>query len=186
MSEICEMLEYVNNHADVDMCRTMFVGDFNARLGSLSDDSMTNARGTWFKGEVLDGCQLKRCNPIGDMKWTSINSNGKGIPDHLLVSADADFLINDFRVREECAVGGSDHRPLIWSVHASRMYNIPIISRWNRGRLKHPTYAKRYSDVLHATFFDTFTELITLAQSFESMNVGDVRPADALPGSRRK
>lgn len=179
VSEICEMLEYVNNHADVDMCRTMFVGDFNARLGSLSDDSMTNARGTWFKGEVLDGCQLKRCNPIGDMKWTSINSNGKGIPDHLLVSADADFLIIDFRVREECAVGGSDHRPLIWSVHASRMYNIPIISRWNRGRLKHPTYAKRYSDVLHATFFDTFTELITLAQSFESMNVGDVRPANA-------
>ena len=160
-SEIMDMLTYVCERDDVDLDRTMFIGDFNARLGGMTSDKTTNTRGTWFKEKVLKDFGLSICKPV-EGKWTTVTASGTGVTDLLLCSLDSTCNVSDLRVHEKYDVGGSDHRPLSWSVHRHRTYELPTIERWNLSRMKQPYYSAKLSEALHGSFFHAFESMINL------------------------
>lgn len=171
--EILEMFKYILDHEEVDLEYTMFVGDFNARMMALTGDTHQNARGTWFEKHVLDAFQLNCVKPVKG-KWTTITNTGRGITDHLLCCPDSMCLVEDLCVHDDVDMDGSDHRPMTWSVHKHREYELPTIVRWNLNRLKQPKYAEKYSQVLHETFFDAFREMVALCQDVNACELDDV------------
>lgn len=171
--EILEMFKYIYEHDEVDIEYTMFVGDYNARMMALTGDSYQNARGTWFEKHVLESFQLQCVKPVKG-KWTTITSTGRGITDHLLCCQDSMCLVEDLCVHDDVDMDGSDHRPMTWSVHMHKEYEMPTIVRWNLNRLKQPHYAQKFSQVLHETFYDAFNDMIALVQGANACEVDDV------------
>lgn len=161
--EIAVMMNTVSNLPKVSADNLMVVGDFNARMGEASGDSLKCARGKWFLDEFLDLYGLERIRPASG-KWTTVNAQGKGITDHALRLVDSDVVMEDLTVHEQCDLDGSDHRPLTWSVHTFRSFVLPTITRWHLARLKDEVYAEQLSKILQNTFFKAFEKMIQLYQ----------------------
>lgn len=162
--EIVEFFSFLHECKEIVWENLLVVGDFNARMGSITGDSKSNERGPFFRDDILRDFALRLVSPIRG-KWTTIVSNGKGITDLLLCGVESDVMRhNDLRVHEECNLYGSDHRPLSWSVPLLREYRIPRFTRYNRSKLEKAEYSSTYSNALHASFIDIFSHFIMLHQ----------------------
>ena len=138
---ISELLELAGELTNNGARRCVIAGDLNARSEELSSDHTTNTRGRRLE-EALPTSEFRVQHPISG-RWTSFSGGGFGIPDLVL----ANFPIRDLRVHEQESCGGSDHRPLTFTIHIQPP-NAKLIDRWNIRRLSKPQVAKRYADTL--------------------------------------
>jgi hypothetical protein len=104
---------------------TIVMGDFNAH--GLQQDKV-NARGTWMKAHLRES-SLVRINPSRG-KWTTINSTGMGITDHIFTNRHT-LLKFDLTVDESQSFGGSDHRLLELEVSNVEPMNENFVERFN-------------------------------------------------------
>ena len=157
------MFEQLREHPEVCWERTVFVGDLNAKTRLLGC-AHPNTRGAWFQKDVLEGHCLRVVAPERG-RWTTVTSTGKGVTDLVMTSIEAQQdLVSNLTVHESCDLGGSDHRPLTWGMGTARVTPMPTIVRWNVSRLRDASYARLFSDVLHAGFNEALTQTLALAQ----------------------
>ena len=117
--------------------RVVAAGDFNARSEELTGDHDSSPRGHMLE-EALEGSELRVQLPVAG-KWTSITS-GVGIPDMVM----AYFPIADLVLHEHADCGGSDHRPLTFSVDADDPPPPPP-SRWAVAKLQEDAKAAAFA-----------------------------------------
>ena len=122
-------------------CKCIIAGDLNARSKELTGDHHTNARGKLLE-TVLESSDFQVQQPTKG-KWTSFTHNGMGVPDLVL----ANFQIHDLVVHEQDACGGSDHRPLTFTVPDTRP-KTKLVERWNICRLTKLGVIEKYAKAL--------------------------------------
>ena len=161
---ISELLELAGELTNNGARRCVIAGDLNARSEELSSDHTTNTRGRRLE-EVLTDSEFRVQQPISG-RWTSFSGGGFGIPDLVL----ANFPIRDLRVHEQESCGGSDHRPLTFTIH-TQPPNSKLVDRWNIRRLSKPPVAKRYAQAL---WTDTQLQHITTQcqEALDAVNGG--------------
>ena len=124
----------------------VILGDFNARLGSLTGDHSSNRRGTILTN-YLNANLLFAARPTSG-KYTTFNSEGQGITDIVLSNGPP---IQDLTVYEQESLGGSDHRPLCFNIELSDALPDKHFSRWNVRKLSRLCDLERYSNLLKDT-----------------------------------
>jgi hypothetical protein len=112
--DFTELMESSQKHSDNWSFPVTIVGDFNARH-KFTGDHVNSKRGLELYKLLLE-YPLNYCFPFTG-KFTTINSTGgKGITDLILTSQiNADFN-KTITVHEQESLGGSDHRPLTFSI----------------------------------------------------------------------
>ena len=173
--EIVEMFDYILEHEEVDLERTIITGDFNARMKQITGDHNSNERGNWFIKEILDNFGIRWQKPVKGT-YTTMKHNGQGITDLVLCSEHTVCDIRDLIVHSDNCMDGSDHKPLSWKLPLQQEYEIPVIERWNLNRFKIQKYKDEFSDALYRSFHDTFKKILNLNYSFDSINENEVRP----------
>lgn len=146
----------------------ILMGDFNARLGALTNDTMTNQRGPFFMRTVFNF--PLNVHVAGSGRFTTFANAGAGVTD-LVISNDVN--IRDFRIWENEPLGGSDHRPLTFEIHI----NTPMekqFTRWNVKNLMHGQNRLHFLSYLEHT-------AALVSQSLDDINevLGD-SPQDAV------
>ena len=101
VSEICE----VSGNEDP----IFLVGDLNMRLGTLTDDTVTNLRSNIR--HTMQELGLLWIRPDSG-KWTVCTSRGRSIVDYIFANQEAKKLVLMSKVCKEDYVAGSDHRML--------------------------------------------------------------------------
>lgn len=154
--EILEFVSFLYDCEEIVWEKLMIVGDFNARLGDITGDSVSNDRKTFFRDQILQAFGLHIVPTTSDWKYTTVTSTGNGITDLLLCSAESSIVFdgNGVKVDKNESFCGSDHRPLSWSVQLLKTYSIPRFSRYNRARLDNPEYSRLFTKALNESFFD--------------------------------
>lgn len=109
---------------------TIILGDFNAH--GFQDDK-PNTRGSWMLKQ-LKGSAVQRLNPAKG-KWTTINSTGKGINDHVFISKTTRSCPT-LTVDEDQSFGGSDHRLLEVTLQRPKEAVLEYVERYNLSKLK--------------------------------------------------
>jgi hypothetical protein len=140
------------------------VGDFNSRHQTFGDHS-SSTRGTELLSYIHD-FPLEHCTPPQSGLFTTINtSGGKGVTDLLFTSQPA--LIDSFAIFESESLGGSDHRPLVWSIDILEPPLTLTRKRWNLAKFaKEPELIDCYRSELKNTFpDDLFSEKLSLIET---------------------
>ena len=119
-----DLLELADSLVNAGANKCIIAGDLNARSERLTSDHSTNDRGRKLEA-ALEGSTFWVQQPTNG-KWTSFNGGGHGIPDLVL----ANFHIRDLEVHERETCGGSDHRPLTFSV-PDQPPKSKLVERWN-------------------------------------------------------
>ncbi len=109
---------------------TIILGDFNAH--GLQGDK-PNTRGSWLVKQ-LKGSAVQRLTPSKG-KWTTINSTGKGINDHVFTSKTTRSCPT-LTVDEAQSFGGSDHRLLEVTLQRPKEAAVEYVERYNLLKLK--------------------------------------------------
>lgn len=123
--------------------KCVIAGDLNARSGNLASDHRTNTRGRQLETALAESVfQVQRPAP-GKGKWTSFSRDGHGIPDLVL----ANFPIWDIQVHERATCGGSDHRPITFTI-PDQTPKAKLVERWNIRRLTKPGVEAQYAEAL--------------------------------------
>lgn len=172
-SAIVDMVETVLDQDTVALERLIFVGDFNARMSSVTGDSHDNTRGCWFKRAILDEFNLEYVRPVSGL-WTTITPTGKGVTDLVLRYRSDNAFVHNLTVHESCDMNGSDHRPLTWCLDMLQTFPNRQVERWNIARLGQPEYHRALTVQLHSTFFSAFSDMIR-----EHQNLPDVLDPNA-------
>jgi hypothetical protein len=136
-----DLVDLANSLVDAGASRCVIAGDLNARSMALAGDHLTNTRGRNLEA-ALDGSTFLVQRPVSG-QWTSFNGGGHGIPDLVI----ANFPIKDVTVHEHESCGGSDHRPLTFTV-PDQPPTSKLVERWNIRRLLLPWVEKKYNEAL--------------------------------------
>ncbi|KAJ3224749.1 hypothetical protein HDU78_010855, partial [Chytriomyces hyalinus] len=160
-----DMLQKAETLSEGFTLRCLLVGDLNARMTDAGD-SLTNARGTYLQQELTNSGLALQTPESG--KWTSWAGGGRGIPDIILSS----FPVSNFTVHERESLGGSDHRPMTFSVPLEVEPTPKSFVRWNVRRLTTAKYHQRYAEELQSTQQEVLDRLELLRMRLESPTVG--------------
>ena len=107
----------------------ILIGDFNARMGGFSRDSSTNTRGRQLMELVQKYPFILQKPVVG--KYTTRTHNGQGITD-LVFTNEVD--IQDYTVHENKSLGGSDHRPITFTI-PNLVLTEKFFKRWHVRKL---------------------------------------------------
>ena len=92
---------------------TLLLGDFNARLGSVTNDGRTpNRRGMALLNRLLDSSAILQRPTQGN--YTTFSTFGRSVTDHII---SLNVESHNYVVHESAAIGGSDHRPLTLNLY---------------------------------------------------------------------
>ncbi|KAJ3376396.1 hypothetical protein HDU80_004090, partial [Chytriomyces hyalinus] len=160
-----DMLQKAETLSDGFTLRCLLVGDLNARMMDAGD-SVTNARGTYLQQELANSGLALQIPESG--KWTSWSGGGRGIPDVILSS----FPVLDLTVHERESLGGSDHRPMTFSVPLEVDPAPKSFARWNVRRLTTAKYHQRFANELESTQQEVMDHLELLRLHLESPAAG--------------
>ena len=147
MVDLLETLRSMSN----DWQKPVFVvGDFNARHSSFGDHS-TLKRGTDLY-QLLQDFPVTHCKPENSQFTTVTTTGGKGVTDLLLSSHP--HLIDSVAVFGNESLGGSDHRPIVWTFSSIAMHPAnDNRQRWNLHRfIKEPSTISNYQQELISHF----------------------------------
>jgi Reverse transcriptase (RNA-dependent DNA polymerase) len=151
-SELFKFWERLNDITQQGTIPTFVVGDFNARLGSYSNDTTLNSRGRRLLSLLSTEWQVV---PPSHGRWTSGirrqtlpsdqqhehlrtgTGNGSGIPDHLIVSQSALPLLEDYYI-EPIAPVETDHLPLVFTITIPHVLPKAPFCRWHTVALQRP------------------------------------------------
>ena len=142
-TQIQELIQLAEQLSQEGARRCVIAGDLNAHSRLLTEDHDTNTRGFLLE-EALADSEFQVQRPIKG-KWTSFANAGHSIPDMVI----ANFPIEDLVVHENESLGGSDHRPLTFTVPTEDPME-KLVDRWNIRRLAKPSIRKKYVEALHA------------------------------------
>ena len=117
-----------------EMMNTFIVGDLNARAEEYGD-SITNSRGRWLSERLDEWAHMERIEPTRG-KWTSINSQGRGVTDHVLCGRDVDLEEVEVVVDEDESMGFSDHRVIEVKWKVTTATGGPTRDMWNINKLR--------------------------------------------------
>ena len=144
-SKLTEILDKAADLSDNFSKRCVVLGDLNARLAELGD-SITNTRGRFLRDE-LDNYPLEIQLPM-EGKWTTFAGGGCGITDLVL----ANFNIQSIVVHEKESLGGSDHRPLTFTLEVDDLVEDRNFKRWNVRKLAKAVYQEQYQQLLSNSY----------------------------------
>jgi hypothetical protein len=147
MVDLLETLRSMSN----DWQKPVFVvGDFNARHSSFGDHS-TLKRGTDLY-QLLQDFPVVHCKPETTQFTTVTSTGGKGVTDLLLCSQAQ--LVESLTVFENESLGGSDHRPIVWTFNPEAIHETyDKRQRWNLHRfIKEPSIIMDYQQELIRRF----------------------------------
>lgn len=119
----------------------IIVGDLNARIGSLVGDTSTNRRGSKLLSFLAD--TVLSVIPSSNLVPTSYSYGGSGVPDLVLGTGQS----IDVEIIERETLGGSDHRPMILTIHDTSL-NYTGFTRWNIRRLQDEDVRTKYQQAL--------------------------------------
>lgn len=134
--EFLDMLESLQ-HEEV-----IVVGDMNARLGAVSNDTSYNQRGRRMLAHMCDAQYYLQAPSQG--RFTSYSATGNGIPDHVLTM---NREITDYTIRNHTPALG-DHTPLQFKIN-EQWLNEQEYQRWNMRRLEDENLRQTYHDTLN-------------------------------------
>src|SRR4051794_21087509 len=123
--------------SDEGRTKCVIVGDLNARSKTLTGDHTNNTRGRLLETALNNSTFIVQKPTAG--KWTTFGGNGYGITDIVI----SNFAIHDLVIHQDERLGGSDHRPLTFSVPAA---NTPrkLVDRWDVRKLTKVEVRQRY------------------------------------------
>lgn len=130
-----ELFEAVELHAH-DAQEVVMLGDFNARMGALTEDTVLNQRGRKLRDELEDSGFFV-CRPTKG-RLTSFGGTGGGVTDLVIASIGAHAAMQELVVHEKTKLGGSDHRPLTFELQLGETRPRKEFSRWNVRKLMEP------------------------------------------------
>ena len=119
-----ELLAFAESIIGDRQTRCVITGDLNARSEALFGDHTSNTRGRHLD-TLLHNSTFQPQVPVAG-KWTSFNEHGYGIPDVVL----ANFEVQDLVVHEGESCGGSNHRPLTFTIPDTPTPP-KSVNRWN-------------------------------------------------------
>ena len=124
----------------------VIVGDLNARMGRYSEDSARNTRGRLMVND-LEARQWMLQKPIRG-RYTSYGpSGGAGITDIVISATD---IVKEYVVHSAESLGGSDHRPLHFSIQPEQL-PAKSFERWNIRLLAKEDVREKYWSHLRDT-----------------------------------
>lgn len=149
-SKLVELLETLRTFSS-DWRKPVFaVGDFNARHYSFGDHSSLK-RGNDLVQLLLD-FPVSHCKPENTQFTTFTSTGGKGVTDLLLSSHP--HLVDSLTIFENESLGGSDHRPLVWTFGSVSTHETNDKRQgWNLHRfIKEPSTVTDYQQELIRRF----------------------------------
>jgi hypothetical protein len=130
-----ELFEQVELHAG-DEKEVLLLGDFNARMGTLTEDSVLTRRGRKLAA-CLDDSRFFVCRPTYGRN-TTVTRHGGGVTDLVIASVGTHAAMQSLIVHEKARLGGSDHRPLTFSLSLRAQRVRKEFARWNVRKLMDP------------------------------------------------
>jgi len=146
--------------------RITIFGDFNARMEETGD-SITSRRGRMC-AELMEQNFLETQKPT-EGKWTTfaLQVQGRSITDLVITNG---HNVDSFKVWEDESLGGSDHRPLTFTIPLEKVENAAY-SRWNVRKLALPEIREQYSKHLEKTMDDTLVRMKNCATVNQTWNI---------------
>ncbi len=126
LDALFEQIEELSNHFEKEV---ILLGDFNARMGEAVGDGATNPRGHRLRDCLTDSPLFRNEPTLG--KFTTWTHTGHGITDHVISTLALQPRIRQLTVHEHASLGGSDHRPLTFSLEGVRLQRSAAFSRWH-------------------------------------------------------
>lgn len=134
----------------------VILGDFNAHLGELNGDHSTNGRGKLLKKWLKEERNLEfRVELPTTGKWTTFGHGGMGITD-IVITRNTD--IAEYTIWEDESLGGSDHRPLTFSI-GGEAPRARQFERWNIRALSNKREAELWRNYIKTTHRRTIDQL---------------------------
>lgn len=131
------------------------MGDFNARLGKISNDHNSNTRGTILTNYILE-------NPIflwnaEQGRFTTFCHSGYGssVTDLILTNG---IQPTEITIHEENSLGGSDHRPITFAIQTNAVPEREF-TRYNVRRIADLQVQQRYDIRLKRTLQETLQNM---------------------------
>lgn len=137
-----EFMDKAEEYSTNNNQQCVLLGDFNARMRHRTGDSKTNARGIQFSS-LLDDSPFNIILP-SEGKYTSVTKEGRGITDLVLTS---DTEISNLIIHETESLGGSDHRPLTFSIITSNLEKREF-QRWNIRKFATDKVKEKYMETI--------------------------------------
>jgi hypothetical protein len=137
--------EFIEKATEIAGTRDLILaGDWNARVGALANDTLVCARGRLLIEQLTENNLILAApeNP----GWTCMNHRGQSVVDHIITNS---ATILDYSILND-SLGGSDHRPLIFSI-PSGPDTKKKFQRWNIRKLSDNSTAETYKNNLAAT-----------------------------------
>jgi hypothetical protein len=135
--ELTDTFEYVDTLAgNIILC-----GDFNCRLGHISNDNVKEKRGELCLQYMTDA-NLTLEHPE-EGRWTSNSHLGRGIPDHIFTNGTP---ITKYSILYGVAI--SDHWPLCFKATTQMAREIKPFTRWNVRLFTEQTVKEDYDRLL--------------------------------------
>jgi hypothetical protein len=153
-----EFLERADHFSSAFDSQCVLLGDFNARVGQVSRDSVETPRGRHLLN-LLDQSPLS-IHPFTTGRFTTFSGGGMGVTDLVLSN---NVEIQDLQVHETETLGGSDHRPLTFEI-ADAVDRDKDFSRWNVRKLAESEVRIAYSDALEHQKMELLAEIETISQ----------------------
>lgn len=132
----------------------IFMGDFNARMGAFSGDRIMTTRGRQLFNFLAESPITFWKPEVG--RFTSYGNGGAGVTDLVLTSGIRPL---ELTIHEGNSLGGSDHRPLTFSVN-TRAPPPRAFERWNVRKLADPEVQERYRLLLEAAWPEYMARMI--------------------------
>jgi Reverse transcriptase (RNA-dependent DNA polymerase)/Endonuclease-reverse transcriptase len=144
---IDKTLEHANTNPII------LLGDFNSRMGNITNDTLTNSRGRIFS-ELLEDTNFdinipdEGCFTSFSLRQVGAQGVGAGVTDLIITR---DIAVTNFIVHSNNNLGGSDHRPLTCEIPLKQPPPLRKYCRWNIRKLQDDIIAQEYLDLLEET-----------------------------------
>lgn len=139
----------------------ILMGDFNARMGQFSGDTAVNTRGTRFINYLAESAISLWRSEEG--RFTSISSHGGRGVTELVLSNGIEPI--EIKVHEENSLGGSDHRPVTFTINTAAA-RPRAFERWNVRKL-----ADRAVQLAYTTYLrDSLEQALARMRSVEGID----------------
>lgn len=132
----------------------ILVGDWNARIGAMANDTHTCARGRILIEQLAEKDLILESPESG--LWTCMNCRGQSVVDHLLTNGTD---IREYHIMKD-SIGGSDHRPLIFKLNVDANAIPRSFCRWDIRKLAEETVANKYRIELEKNEMTVYNEIL--------------------------
>ena len=165
--EIDNFIQRIKHHSDHGAKQCFVFGDFNIRLGDLTGDTASDTtQRTTLLTEFAEEMNWTLLTP-NEGKWTTITSNGRGIPDHVFCSAASARHVWNYTVFENSLIE-SDHRPLVVTFGLERSLPKSTFDRWDIAKLKREECLTEYTRLIRETAPEVNSKLLSTLTEINS------------------